>query len=96
MNKDQYPAQHWLVYMLLASDQKLYTGITTNIKRRWHQHRSKKGAKFFYGRQPLALCYLEGEHNRKSASQREWQIKQLSHQKKWELIFAHYGPFNVT
>jgi putative endonuclease len=83
---------NWLVYILLTSDQKLYTGITTNITRRWQQHKNNKGAKFFYGRHPIALLYLEGDHNRSTASEREYAIKQLSLKEKWELVLEAYGP----
>lgn len=82
----------WKVYILLASDKTLYTGITNNMAKRWHKHCSKKGAKFFYGRSPVALCYLEGEHDRSSASKREYQIKRLSRAQKWQLILDHFGP----
>lgn len=84
----------WKVYLLLASDGRLYTGITTNMIQRWEKHCSKKGAKFFYGRKPIALNYLENGHTRSSASQREYQIKQLSRKEKWQLITENYGPNN--
>lgn len=81
------------MYIILASDNRLYTGITNNIIRRWQQHCAKRGAKFFYGRTPVALEYLENNHDRSSASRRECQIKKLSKDEKWQLIFQHYGPF---
>jgi putative endonuclease len=90
--KEENKKNNWQVYILLASDQRLYTGITTNIVRRWQQHQQKKGAKFFYGRHPIALTYLEGGHNRSTASQREYQIKQLTTAQKWALIYQNYGP----
>jgi putative endonuclease len=82
----------WKVYILLTSDHKLYTGITNNMVRRWRQHSAKKGAKFFYGRKPLTLCYLEDGHNRSSASKREYQIKALKRNQKWQLIMDNFGP----
>lgn len=85
--------QEWQVYILLSSDGRLYTGITTDMIQRWRKHCSKKGAKFFYGRKPIALNYLEGQHTRSSASQREYQIKQLTRLEKWQLILNNYGPF---
>lgn len=83
---------NWSVYIIRASDQRLYTGITNNMARRWQQHQQKKGAKFFRGRSPTALCYLEPGHNRSSASQREYAIKQLSRNDKLQLIQQYYGP----
>ena len=84
----------WSVYIIQASDRRLYTGITNNIIRRWQIHCQKKGAKFFRGRSPYALCYQEPNHSRSSASQREHRIKQLSKQQKQQLIIQYYGPFN--
>jgi putative endonuclease len=84
--------QTWKVYILLTSDHKLYTGITNNMVKRWQQHCAKKGAKFFYGRKPVALCYLEDGHNRSSASKREYQIKALKRSQKWQLIVKNFGP----
>jgi putative endonuclease len=84
--------QTWKVYILLASDHKLYTGITNNMVRRWRQHASNKGAKFFYGRKPIALCYLENGHSRSSASKREYQIKNFKRSQKQQLIIDNFGP----
>lgn len=77
----------WFVYMIKASDQRLYTGITTDYERRFKEHQSsKKGAKFFRGRQPNAIVYVELSQDRSSASKREYAIKQLSRQQKQKLI----------
>ena len=88
-------SSEWQVYILLASDQSFYTGITTDICRRWNQHKTRKGAKFFYGLYPTALCYLEGGHNRSSATKREVAIKQMKRKKKWQLIIENYGPHQI-
>ncbi len=39
----------WQVYIILCSDNSLYTGITTDIDRRFHQHVEDAGAKYFLG-----------------------------------------------
>jgi len=83
---------HWRVYIILASNGSLYTGITTNMCKRWRQHSRRQGAKFFYGKKPIALCYVEPGHSRSSASQREYAIKQFTRKQKWALILQHYGP----
>lgn len=82
----------WCVYILYTSDNKLYTGITNNMRARWRKHCNKTGAKFFLGRSPISLCYQEPDHTRSSASQREYAIKQLSRKSKQHLIISHYGP----
>lgn len=73
--------------MIFTSDGQVYTGITTDMHRRWQQHASgKTGARYFRGRKPLQLCYLEDGHNRSSASQREYAIKAMSASSKRDLI----------
>lgn len=77
---------NWRVYMLLCSDDSLYTGITTDIDRRMAQHQNGSGAKYFRGRNVQRLVYLEGGHDRSSASRREVEIKRLHVTDKRKLI----------
>ncbi len=89
-------SKDWCVYIIEASDKSLYTGITTDMNRRWEQHSSGKGgAKFFRGRQPEKLRFLEKEHCRSSASQREAAIKKLSRPSKLKLIESRTEPAQV-
>jgi len=77
----------WSVYIIEASDASLYTGITTDVDRRFEEHASgKKGAKFFNGRKPVKVVYRENDHSRSSASKREAEIKKLSRLDKKTLI----------
>lgn len=76
----------WQVYIILCSDNSLYTGITTDIERRFRQHADGRGAKYFRGRQPLQVAYLENGHNRSSASCRETQIKTMNRAEKALLV----------
>ncbi|MGJ0484945.1 MAG: GIY-YIG nuclease family protein [Methylomicrobium sp.] len=76
----------WFVYIILCSDDSLYTGITNDVQRRFEQHANRRGAKYFNGRQPRRLVYLEPGHNRSSASRRELHLKKLSRQQKALLI----------
>ena len=78
----------WKVYIILCDDDSLYTGITTDVEQRFEQHLQKKGAKYFYGRNPLEVLYIESDHTRSSASKREHEIKALTRQQKLELINA--------
>ena len=68
---------NWHVYMILCSDGSLYTGITTDPERRFRQHAAGCGAKYFRGRHPLRVVYLESNHTRGSAGIRELSIKRL-------------------
>ena len=79
----------WFVYMIRTNDDQLYTGITTDIQRRWHEHASGKGARYFRGRKPEQLCLLEEHPNRSSASKRESEIKKYPKQIKEVLVAGH-------
>lgn len=79
---------NWKVYIILCSDDSLYTGITTDVERRFAQHLAGTGARYFRGRSPRRLVYLEGGHNRSSASRREAEIKKLRPADKRLLIAA--------
>ncbi|HIP21336.1 MAG TPA: GIY-YIG nuclease family protein [Sulfurimonas sp.] len=79
----------YFVYILKCSDDTLYTGITTDLKRRVDEHNnSQKGAKYTKLRRPVKLAYSEESEDRSSASKREYAIKQLSRKEKLELINA--------
>ena len=85
----------WYVYILKASDERLYTGITMDMTRRWKEHSgsdqensksSGKGAKFFRGRRPQSLLFLIESLSRSTASKEEIAIKSLSRKDKLALI----------
>lgn len=78
----------WQVYMILCSDNSLYTGITTNIERRFAQHGGREGASYFRGRTPQRLVYLESADDRSTASRREAAIKKLRRLEKHRLIHS--------
>ncbi len=78
---------NWVVYIIQADDGTFYTGISTDVERRFQEHSSKSGgAKYFNGRTPLAIVYREDGHSRSSASKREIEIKKLSRAQKQTLI----------
>jgi putative endonuclease len=83
-------SNRWLVYIIRADDNSLYTGITTDLARRWQQHAAlqRGGAKFFRGRKPLALVYVEACHDRSTATRREVAIKRLARSAKELLLTA--------
>ena len=88
-----YPAQtlhnasmNWSVYIILCTDNTLYTGITIDVSRRFNQHASGQGAKYFRGRRPKQLIYIEPGHNRSSATKREINLKKLGRVEKSRII----------
>ena len=81
----------WYVYFLRCSDNSLYAGITTDLHRRLFEHNNsnKLGAKYTRVRRPVELVYSENLPNRKSASQREYQLKQLKKSAKEKLVISY-------
>ncbi|MGA9573341.1 MAG: GIY-YIG nuclease family protein [Lysobacterales bacterium] len=77
----------WCVYIIEASDGRLYTGITTDVERRFGEHSgTSRGARFFRGRKPVEIVYTESHPDRGSALRRESAIKKLKRGRKLELI----------
>lgn len=77
----------YYVYIVRCSDNSLYTGITTDINRRIHEHNeTKKGAKYTKSRRPVSLVYSALIGDRSSAQKEEYRIKKLSKIKKQELV----------
>lgn len=74
--------------MIECSDATFYTGISTDVLRRYQQHLLQLGAKYFRGRQPQQLVYVEVGHTRSSASKRESAIKKLRRSEKLLLLNA--------
>lgn len=84
-------AKIWFVYMIRTNDGQLYTGITTDIQRRWQEHSTGKGgARYFRTRKPEAISLLELHPDRSSASKREAAIKKLAKQAKEALVMEHH------
>lgn len=77
----------YYVYMLMCSDETLYTGIAKDVQKRLQEHNeSDKGAKYTRIRRPVELVYTEKAEDRSSASKREYAIKKLSREQKLALI----------
>lgn len=77
----------WSVYIIRCSDESLYTGVSTDVARRFNEHaRGVRGARYFRGREPLEVVYREGGYDRASACRREAAIKKMNREQKWQLI----------
>jgi len=77
----------YYLYILKCADKTLYTGITTDLKRRVFEHNnSKTGAKYTKAHRPVKLVYSRKFKNRSLASKEEMRIKNLSRPEKLLLI----------
>ncbi|MBV8042297.1 GIY-YIG nuclease family protein [Pluralibacter sp.] len=76
----------WFVYLIRTADNRLYTGITTDVARRVEQHQRGKGAKALRGKGELSLAFSAevGEHS--LALRIEYRIKQLTKRQKERLV----------
>ena len=78
----------YYTYIMRCEDGSLYTGITTDVKRRLKEHQGKLsgGAKYTKGRIPTKVEVVWQSDNRSLASKLEYRIKKLSKQDKELLI----------
>lgn len=78
----------WFVYIIRTEKDRLYTGITTDVERRFKEHAGEKarGAKFFRSDRPLKIVYIESFKSRSEASIKEAMIKSLSRSQKDSFI----------
>ena len=89
----------WYLYILRCRDGTLYTGITTDVDKRFEAHASGKGAKYTRGRGPLELVYQQRAESHSAAAKLEWRIKHMPKVKKLELCESFsrgYAPAMIT
>ncbi|MFA6193850.1 MAG: GIY-YIG nuclease family protein [Parcubacteria group bacterium] len=91
LNPDKFFSENlkkiYCLYVLECADKTLYTGITTDLKRRIAEHGGTKlGAKYTCARRPVKLVYSKKFKNRSAASKEEARIKKLKKTEKLELI----------
>ncbi len=76
----------YFVYIIECKDGTLYTGITTDLKRRFEEHKKGIGSQYTKSRGVKKLLFSEQHPDRSSASRREAEIKNLSRVQKMSLI----------
>lgn len=76
----------YYVYILLCSDNSLYTGFTTDIKNRVTEHNRGKGSKYVRSRLPAKVVHCEEFGSKSEALKREIEIKKLSRGEKLKFI----------
>ena len=81
----------WHLYILKCSDGSLYTGVSTDVARRFKEHRDGKGSKALRAKRPVKVVYREKFSTRSLAQVREVQIKRWTRAKKLALISGDPG-----
>ncbi len=81
---------NWFVYIIQSEKGHLYTGITTDVERRFKEHAdsTKKGAKYFRGKVPVEVVFQKNFKDRSSASKYESLVKKMTRANKLKLILG--------
>ncbi len=72
----------WFVYILLCSDNSLYTGMTNNLPKRLSNHQNGKGGAYTRSHKPLKIIHTEEFLTKSEALRREIEIKSWERVKK--------------
>jgi putative endonuclease len=83
-------AAQWHLYIVQTRFGHWYTGITTNVEKRFSAHQAGKGAKNLRGKGPLVLIHQQTVGSKSDASKLEYQLKKLTKAKK----IAYVASFN--
>ena len=75
----------WQVYILECRNGSLYTGMTSDVKRRYKEH-VRGSSKYTRYNPPVRLLYTEACADRSAALKREFQIKSMPRIRKLALI----------
>jgi predicted GIY-YIG superfamily endonuclease len=74
------------VYMLRCADGSLYTGWSTDVRRRIERHRTGKASRYTASRLPVELALEMPMADRRAAMREEARIKRLDRAGKLALI----------
>lgn len=80
--------RRWYLYLIQCADNSLYTGIATDVQRRFTEHKAQGRlcARYLRGRAPLQLMYSCEVPDHTTALKLEYRVKQLSRTEKIRLI----------
>jgi putative endonuclease len=82
----------WSLYILKCSDGTFYTGVTTDLERRFREHQEGKASRFTRTRRPVALVYQEPCGTRSQALSRECAVKSMARRRKEDLVAGLKAP----
>jgi putative endonuclease len=73
-------------YILMCSDNTLYTGWTNDLDNRVAAHNAGIGAKYTKARLPVKLIHSEAFNTKSEALKREHEIKSMRREEKLKII----------
>lgn len=80
------PDIEWFLYLVRCKGGQLYTGIATDVERRFAEHQAGKGAKYLRGKAPLELVFQQKIGSHSKALKLEALIKKRSRMDKEKII----------
>lgn len=87
-DKNALKESEWSLYMIKTRLNTLYTGISTDVERRFKEHSgaSKRAARYLKGKGPLELVWQQSVGSKSDALILEYQVKKLNRRQKLSLI----------
>lgn len=76
----------YFVYILKCADDSLYTGITTDVDRRFKEHKAGTASHYTRAHGAKEMIWTEESKDRSSASKREAEIKKFTRGEKLEMV----------
>ncbi|KUM00404.1 GIY-YIG nuclease family protein [Chromobacterium subtsugae] len=83
------PPRPWFLYVLRCAGGALYTGVSTDVARRYRQHQAGKGARYTRLHPPSAIALVIEYPDRSTALKAEYAFKQLSAAAKRDFLARH-------
>ncbi|WP_444634957.1 GIY-YIG nuclease family protein [Cupriavidus oxalaticus] len=82
----------WYLYLLECTGDSIYTGITTDVDRRFAEHLSGRGAKYTRSRKPIRVMVRLRFETKSEALKAEIEIKRMSAAQKRAFCAQHEDP----
>jgi len=83
----------WWVYVIRCRDGSLYTGVTTDVSRRFKEHQAggRKCARYLRGKAPLELAFHSPAGLKREALRVEKLLKKLAKREKEALVLGKFS-----
>ncbi len=78
--------QLWRVYIILCENNSHYTGVSTDYLRRFKEHSTGKGAKFFRIAKPVKFLWVSEEMDKSKAFRLEAHLKSGTRSRRIEIL----------
>jgi DNA-binding protein HU-beta len=86
----------WHLYLIECSDGSLYTGITTDVERRFQEHRDGKGARYTRSHKPVRLVASCLVGSRAEALRAELALKRMPKDRKIAAVQSFAGSHSTN